>query len=37
VEVACTTVRVHWEAGETALVLPVVDAPKSASTLFAAG
>ena len=34
---ACTTVRVHWEAGETQLVLPVVDAPRNPSTLFSAG
>jgi hypothetical protein len=30
-------VRVHWEGGETALVLPVVGAPKNAASLFAAG
>jgi predicted acyl esterase len=34
---ACTTVRVHWEAGETALILPIVGAPSDPSTLFAAG
>ena len=32
---ACSTVRVHWEAGETAVVLPVVGAPADPTTLFA--
>jgi X-Pro dipeptidyl-peptidase len=33
---ACTTVRVHWEGGDTAVVLPVVGAPDDPTTLFAA-
>jgi X-Pro dipeptidyl-peptidase len=34
---ACNTVRIDWESGQTTVSLPVVDAPKSPSALFQSG
>ena len=37
VSLVCNTVRVSWEAGQTTVTLPVVDAPKNPATLFVSG
>jgi hypothetical protein len=34
---ACTTVRVLWEGGDTALILQMVNAPQDPASLFTAG
>lgn len=35
--VACSTVRIDWEAGRTTVTLPVVNAPANPAVLFAPG
>jgi hypothetical protein len=37
VTLGCSTVRIHWEKGETTVTLPVVDAPKNSAALFEPG
>jgi X-Pro dipeptidyl-peptidase len=37
VTLACNTVRINWEAGKTAVTLPIVGAPKNPAILFESG